>query len=299
MGCSSSKVEGVEIPWDETVSPTADEQQVYAEVAEVMGRTAQVRQTIDEYKGCQELARAAMSTPTPETEKAAFEGLLLAVDSISEFFGLAKDFEAIFIKLLAKLGSAGVQGGVVPLDQYPGLTRQLAELIDFSLEFDRVRMLRPNLSNDFSYYRRLLPKFSKHPDIKVKDDEASGMALFTAEHIPMITALSRSGQRAQESNDTAAMVLATLTNSCLLKLRTKTLNDETAQMCARVMTGSLVLFDHVDQLGAFHNKAPVSVKQTVLLLKRDFPKSSALISAIHFSSKNFKSAPDSIQQLFE
>jgi len=273
---------------------------VYAEVAEVMQRTAQVRQTIEEYKGCQELARAAMSTPTPETEKAAFEGLLLAVDSISEFFILARDFERIFIALLTKLGSAGVQNGVVPLHQFPGLTRQLTELIDFSLEFDRVRMLRPNLSNDFSYYRRLLPKFSKHPDIKVKDDEASGMALFTAEHIPMITALSRSGQRAQESSDTAAMVLATLTNSCLLKLKgPKTLDEDTAQIVARVMTGSLVLFDHVDQLGAFHNKAPVSVKQTVLLLKRDFPKSSALISAIHFSSKNFKSAPEKIQQLFE
>lgn len=55
------------------------------------------------------------------------------------------------------------------------LAKQLAMILDFSLQFDQTRMLRPHLSNDFSYYRRLLPKFNKHPDVRVKDDEASGM----------------------------------------------------------------------------------------------------------------------------
>jgi hypothetical protein len=46
------------------------------------------------------------------------------------------------------------------------LAKQLADVFDFTLRFDQTRMKRPQLSNDFSYYRRLLPKHSQHANIK-------------------------------------------------------------------------------------------------------------------------------------
>ncbi len=35
-------------------------------------------------------------------------------------------------------------------------------------------------------------------NVRIKDDEASGMALFTAEHIPMMNCLSKGARTAQE-----------------------------------------------------------------------------------------------------
>lgn len=45
------------------------------------------------------------------------------------------------------------------------LAKQLALIFDLALQFDWLRMNRPHLANDFSFYRRLLPKFSKHPKV--------------------------------------------------------------------------------------------------------------------------------------
>lgn len=93
---------------------------------------------------------------------------------------------------------------------------RLSDIFDFTLRFDALRMERPFLPNDFSYYRRLLPKFNKHPGVKIKDDEASGMALFTAEHIPMMTTLARAcnmwseRQRTEETGDAEAREMGSL-----------------------------------------------------------------------------------------
>ena len=38
------------------------------------------------------------------------------------------------------------------------LAKQLGEILDFALKFDELKMTKPALQNDFSYYRRLMPK---------------------------------------------------------------------------------------------------------------------------------------------
>ncbi len=101
----------------------------------------------------------------------------------------AFSLERVVPELLTTLAKDGSDCKTSVADQQ-ALAKQLADIFDFALRFDALRMLRPFLPNDFSYYRRLLPKFSKHERVKVKDDEASGMALFTPQHIPMMTALA-------------------------------------------------------------------------------------------------------------
>jgi hypothetical protein len=173
------------------------------------------------------------------------------------------------------------------------------------LRFDALRMERPFLPNDFSYYRRLLPKFNKHPGVKIKDDEASGMALFTAEHIPMMTTLARAC--AWEAEDPRSVhvqdALALMANSCVKMIKQKKFSKHgTLLFCARAMTGSIVLFDHISALGVFHKKSPVQIKQAIQILKRDFPGNDGIIllNAIQFSTKqkHFNDAPDSVKDLF-
>lgn len=106
-----------------------------------------------------------------------------------------------------------------------------ADIFDFTLRFDALRMERPFLPNDFSYYRRLLPKFNKHPAVKIKDDEASGMALFTAEHIPMMTTLARAcPSDAQEPRNQHIMeALALMANSCMKMIKNKKSHEQRSQ----------------------------------------------------------------------
>lgn len=280
----------------------------YANIENVLDQSKGVYTKIEEYKGCQELARAAMSKPSEDTELAAFEGLLQAVESIATFYNYAHALGDVFPGLLRILCQTVPEGSVVAhLDNTPAFTAQLAQIFDFALSFDRVRMLRPNLSNDFSYYRRLLPKFNKHKGIKVKDDEASGMALFTAEHIPMTSTLAKAGTKAMETDPNVAIVLATMANSSYNVLRSAINSDEENEVSsenllsiARTMTGAVVIYDHVEvPAGAFIKRTPINIKAIILLLKKSFQNELSLLNAIRYSTRTFRDAPESVQSLFD
>jgi len=165
-------------------------------------------------------------------------------------------------------------------------------------------MMRPNLSNDFSYYRRLLPKFSKHPDVKVKDDDASGMALFTAEHIPMMSTLAKATKAHCETADAHAveLLLSTLANSCMRMVRMKKFSAlETNWLCLRAMTGAIVLYDHLTS-NAFSKKSPIMIRECITLLRRDYmgqKEVEGLLNSIQYSTVSFKTAPSSVQELLD
>lgn len=285
----------------ENAQPTDKEKEVYDMVQEILDQGTDVMRQIEDYKGCADLARKAMQTPSHENEQEAFEGLLQAVDSIAAFFKYSKELERVLPPLLKAIGNhSAAEEEKSSLESQQALCKQLAHIFDFTLRFDQVRMLRPNLSNDFSYYRRLLPKFNKHPDIRIKDDEASGMALFTAEHIPMMNCCARAAAKSVEENSNTTEVLSVMAVSCLKMLKSKKFSkDETVLFCARAMTGAVVLYDHVDPVGVFSKKSPIPIKQVVLLLKKDLPQEVSLQNAIQFSTKTFRDAPQNIQDLFE
>jgi len=245
-----------------------------------------------------------MSKPSKECELKAFEGLLGAVESISMFFEFARSLERIIPVLLDSLAPARPRDdGKHPLVAHQALAHQFARVLDFTLRFDQTRMMRPNLSNDFSYYRRLLPKFAKHPDVKVKDDEASGMALFTAEHIPMMNTVAKATKTFAESGDGHVQaLLSTMANSCMRMVKNKKVtSDEQTWLCLRAMTGSIVLYDHMTQQ-VFSKRSTIAVRDCINLIKKDFAghkDCEPLLNAIHYSSLSFKTAPLSIQELFE
>lgn len=80
--------------------PTGKEQDTYNAARAVLQQGPEVLQKIEDYEGCQELARMAMSQPTYENEKAAFEGLLWAVDSIACFFDFSDKLEKLIPDLV-------------------------------------------------------------------------------------------------------------------------------------------------------------------------------------------------------
>eukprot|EP00463_Aulacantha_scolymantha_P006313 TRINITY_DN7940_c0_g1_i1.p1 TRINITY_DN7940_c0_g1~~TRINITY_DN7940_c0_g1_i1.p1 ORF type:complete len:135 (-),score=30.08 TRINITY_DN7940_c0_g1_i1:179-583(-) len=134
------------------------------------------------------------------------------------------------------------------------------------------------------------------------------MALFTAEHIPMTTCLAKAGAKAQElliiadgknAEGKIGYVLSTMANSCMMMLKTKKYNPTKAKFIAQAMTGSVVIFDHVDHAGSFHRRTPIAIKAIIGILKKDFQTELSLLNAIRYSTKNFRDAPECIQALFD
>jgi len=302
MGALLSRGESTpDIVFDfENAKPTAGEMAIYGEMEVIINEHKGLLGSIHEYPGCAELARQAMREPSKEKELAAFQGLLKAVECIHAFYNYTRTIETILPRLWAALTDS--KEGKTTLAAQQALAKQFGDLIDFALRFDQTRMMRPNLSNDFSFYRRLLPKFSKHKDIKVKDDEASGMALFTADHMPMMSCLSKSTLRfCDEHNaENVRLVLAIMANSCQKMIRSaKFSRKETYVYCARVMVGATLIYDQIAQdPGIFSKKCPIQLRACILTLQKEFPSESGLLNALRYSPKNVSKAPDNYETWF-
>ena len=73
----------------ENVVPTAEEQELYAKVEEVLKNSSSILQKISEYTGCEELIRKAISQVSPENEEACWNALIPRVDTLHEFYEFA------------------------------------------------------------------------------------------------------------------------------------------------------------------------------------------------------------------
>eukprot|EP00808_Paulinella_micropora_P005600 g10650.t1 len=299
----SSKTAAIALDLD-NCKPSPKEQKVFQELERLLETSTDLLKRIEDYKGCGDLARAAMSNPSTENEMAAFEGLLEAVDHIAAFYYFSQNLERALPKLWASLCESE---GKKTLQDQQALAAQLARLFNFVFAFDTTRMMRPNLSNDFSYYRRLLGKYSRHPKVRVKDDEASSMALFTADHIPMLSCLSKGTKAAADEDDHQADVnhiLCLIANSCCKMIKShKCGNKPGAELlCARAMVGALVLYDLIQTKGGSVFKSKLDVRACVACLKKDMEGTNdvaMLLNAIRYSTQSFNSAPTSIQDMFD
>lgn len=293
---SKSNVEEVFIDF-QRAEPSDKELRVFNLVGDALRDGEVVLQELQDYTGVQDLARQAMADSSKEEE--CFVQLISRVRAIKHFRDHAARLEMVFPPLLRSLAEPQ-EDKKQSLEDQQALARQLALVLDYALRFDAVRMMRPQLANDFSYYRRLLQRFKRHPQVEVKEDEANGMGMFTAQHIPMITSLAHAAAETMRENERVTSALACMANSCLQMIQRKKFDDAAINLlCARAMAGSIVLFDHVDPLGAFHKKAPIQLKQCIQSLKKEFPGEPALTNAIRFSSKHFNEAPISITELFD
>lgn len=274
---------------------------VFNEVNDLIARMGDTYDCLEQYRGCQDLCRIAMSDATEENERQAFDALLGSVDAIHKMFLFSISLQELFPKLLSAISqNSNPQAPDADIKVPQALVKQLCELLSWSLQFDQTRMMRPNLSNDFSYYRRLLPKFSRLPNVTVGDDEAMRMSMFTAQHIPMLNTLIKCTQSSYEENPDVTMVLALLANSCMKSIKKELFHDPNVNsICVNAMTGSIILFDHADTYSVFSRKSPVNIKGCINVIKKYFPNEMSLINNIKYSTKTFADAPDGIQDMLD
>lgn len=299
-GCSSKSYPSLaQVDLGGECTPTSPEEGAHAEFNQILQDAPGRMAIIEDYpaQGCQNLVQQAMAAnATPELERQCFEALEASVQGICGLWYFSKALEErLESMLLAMCTLAGkAPDGAIQLDAIPGLTNHLAYILQFALVFDHTRMQRCVLQNDFSFFRRMLPKFGG----SIGEDEVNGMSNFVAEHIPMIRSLAKGANAAYQKNDATAPVLATLANTTYNMLKSK-VSPDMKNYVATVMTGAALIFDHVDPVGVFAKSSPVNIKGIILILQKEFPTQPQLLGALHFSTKTFRNAPDAIQELFE
>mmetsp|Transcript_31905 Transcript_31905/g.77754 ORF Transcript_31905/g.77754 Transcript_31905/m.77754 type:complete len:304 (+) Transcript_31905:250-1161(+) len=282
----------------ENAKPSEREKKTYQEVKEVLERNELIMKLILEYKGCQKLCQQAMQKPTPETEQAAFEGLLGTIESIQQIHIHSKAIGEAAKLLLQALARDDAKQ---TLADQQALVKQLGDTFVFIIDFDQKRLECPQLSNDFAFYRRLLPKFPKHPDVKVRAEEASSMAFFTAKSFPMISAVATETNDLLGSNAAVLPLVGTMANACYNMLSKKSFErKDTNLFLAKAMTGAIVVYDNVSPNGVFVRTSHVQIKDAIKLLKKEFPDNPYLLNAVRYFTKHFRDdCPSNIQALFE
>jgi len=288
--------------------PGDGEKELHGEVAKILSKSEEVLDRLFNFKGCDEFIRKAITTPGPESEQAAWDTILPAVSILQEFYEFGTEIEKIYPKLIKSLF-----GGASPNDNLKGqqaLAKQLADVIDFALRFDDAKMVNPAIQNDFSYYRRSLAKMkmtNRAGDIKIKDELANRMSLFFAYPTPMMKVLTDTtveflnNPSSGVPKDQVVKGFALMANVCTDMVENhKFDNAKTNMFCLRAATGSIVLVDHIDDLGAFHKKSEINIRTTITQLKTfTDANTDGLLNALRFTTKhlNDPDTPANIKNL--
>jgi len=77
--------------------------EIHAAVAACLDKGPVILDRLFKYDGCEEFIRKAITTPGEETEQAAWNAVLPAVDQLQEFYDFSLELEACFPKLLVAL----------------------------------------------------------------------------------------------------------------------------------------------------------------------------------------------------
>jgi len=278
--------------------PNGEDLETYNSIRDVLNRSPEFLQMMDNYVGCSDLVQKAIGEPTEQNEKAVFEVLLPSVVNLQMIYQYSLEIMDVARNLLTTLCMSG------NLENQVALAKLLCDLFNFVLQFDDKKMLNPHINNNFSYYRRSAAKLrSNGVKTQLPDDVANKMSLFYAYPTPLMNMLST--QLVFEggvSKDEIIGGLASLANVCLDMVEKERFNDRDLNIfCLRAMTSAIVLIDHLSEDGVFCRRSPVNIKQAIIILKNkvDELQTVGLVNALKYTTRhlNDEDTPDVILEL--
>ncbi|KAK4327231.1 hypothetical protein Pmani_002287 [Petrolisthes manimaculis] len=291
----------------ENAEPCEEERLLYSDVAEVLRGSHQVIHDLQQYKGAAKEIKEAISDPGDEYQRRAWEMVTPLVQKLKQFYIFSNDIEMIVPRILAELCGPD-QSPTQHLETQQALVKQFAEILEFTLKFDELKMTTPAIQNDFSYYRRTVMQ------TRIKQNSATGetgsdegalidhqlankMSLFYANSTPMLKILSEATSKFVTEHkeiplENTTETLGTMAKVCQRMLENPDLiarfrREETQLFILRVMVALIILYDHVHPSGAFVKTSNVNVKGCVKVLK-DQPASSSenLLNALRYTTKH-------------
>lgn len=294
----------------ENARPTAAEEATYQFVENVLARATTTLADLRSYRaGAAAEIRDAISQPqSDEAQRAAWRAVLALSRRHRAYYDFSEEVRAATGMLLAALCS-GDMSSTEHLERQQALVRQLAQLLEFTLSFDEVKMSTPALQNDFSYYRRRCdqtrlsapaPNGEADGEPDITNELGGRISLFLAESQPMMKVLSDSTSKFVSSNkdiplENTTDCLAKMANICRVmcdntEYRSRFHDiDKTTLFVLRVMVGVLVLYDHVHPAGAFAKNPNIEMDKFVRVVK-NHQGDLALVDVLKYSTKHFNDA---------
>jgi hypothetical protein len=287
------------------VAPSGQEQEIWDQVNTVVSKGADVLAKLSEYKGCGEEIRQAISQPTEENEEKAWTAILPAVDQLKDFYDYSSEISSqAFIILITELCKEDPK---VSISTHQAWAKQLAQVFDFVIRFDDLKMVNPAIQNDFSYYRRALNRMKlkkgSGADLKIKDELANRMSLFFAYPTPMMNSIiAESGQKfSQDQVTQVTKALGVMAMVCQQMVKPDGA-PESNLFCMRCMVGSVILYDHLHPQGVFRRGPDIDIKACINTVKEsDSEEKVALQNVLRFTNMhlNDPQTPPTIKQLLE
>lgn len=301
----------------ESAQPTDVEMPVYTQVEAVLKKADTILQELGAYRGASNEIRDAISNPKSENhQETAWLTVIPLVSQLKRYYEYSTSLETTVPNLLGVLCS----NEMTPrrhLETQQALFKQFAEILDFTLKFDDLKMTNPAIQNDFSYYRRTLSRMKmsgqeiQQANFDVNDAMANRMSLFYADATPMLKVLSDTTSKFVTENkelpiENTTDCLSTMASICRVMIenqnyRIKFRNEETIMFCLRVMVGVIILYDHVHPIGAFVKSSNIDIKNSIKVLKERAPggKVECLLNALRYTTKhlNDETTPKAIRNL--
>ncbi|XP_059155205.1 CYFIP-related Rac1 interactor B-like [Physella acuta] len=289
----------------ENAQPSPSEERVWLMVKKVLDMAQEVLLEIQRYSGATEEIRMAISNPKIEDlQDKAWQSVTPLVSKLKKFFEFSLELERVIPELLGELCSEDLTPRE-HLEQQQSLFKQFAEILDFVLKFDDIKMTTPAMQNDFSYYRRTLNrrKMANEDEIQegeehVSNELANRMSLFYAQSTPMLKSLSDVtakfvSQHKDLPLEQTTDCLSMMANICRVMIENdeykSRMKEETRLFCLRVMVGVIILYDHVHPLGAFTKTSSIEMKSSIKLLKdQERTKVEALLNALRYTTKHLQ-----------
>jgi len=299
----------------DNAQPTERELPVYSQVKEVLQYANAILYELQQYKGASNEIREGISNPrNDDLQRRAWEAVCPLVSQLKKYYEFSIALENIVPQLLQELCSNDMTSKQ-HLESQQALFKQFAEILDFTLKFDDLKMTNPAIQNDFSYYRRTLSQMKMASDdvdrtLDVTNELANRMSLFYAHATPMLKTLSDTTTKFVSENkelpvENTTDCLSTMAKICRVMIenpnyRSKIKNEETVLFCLRVMVGVIILYDHVHHLGAFTRASNIDMKSSIKVLKDQDPgKVEGLLNCLRYTTKhlNDETTPRNIKSM--
>jgi len=274
--------------------PTEAEKEIYDEAEEFIKDSDKFIEQLKSFKVAEVETKAAMSKPSPETERKAWDAVVPNMFKLKEFCDFSKRMSPIVTKIFKQLCAPGASSLVERLDSHQALVKQLAKVLDAVFKLDEFKMVNSGMSNDISYFRRKSQALGRKMgqethrasfnNIEILDvDTTNTISLFFADPTPFLKALVKSLTDFVTENTGASNltvdILGTMFKVCLKLCGSEpgdapentglTIDDETKLFVIRVMVGLVVLYDHVNEPnGAFNKGSHISVKDCLSVVKK-------------------------------
>lgn len=242
------------------------------------------------YHGNAESIRVALSNSQDvNLQRESFSNLCPNIDIIAKFHHLSLEISHAVRTLANELVTIENVKANLPLVQL------LGDILLFAFEFDQIKMLKPEIQNDFSFYRRSLGSAAMGNGVlPLASDDANVVSMWLASALPMMGSV---GNALKEES----IVLVHLANIAFGMLARKTCHsDEDKVQLVNIMIISLIMYDRVcgEPGGVFTSHSAIKVKKCIQVMKREGgDRAQQLAQSIKYSTIHYNdnTTPKSIK----